>query len=836
MTDSNPTERFLSIFLQDWVEGNVRAVESYLREFPPELETVIRAALDNRPRQGESKSSQKPLAAEAGRQVGHYVIRKELGRGGQGIVFLAHDMRLGREVALKVLTSWGQAPPKVLSRFQREASIASKLEHPGICTVYETGEADGVPFLAMQYVRGESLSRKISAAALQTFADNKDFLNLEISCTEEIETELPTENPTSKSTNSRSTAPPIRQTIRVIEKTARALHAAHEIGIVHRDIKPGNIIVDAIGNPIILDFGLAREIDGDQASLTQTGDLFGTPAYMAPEQLMAKRIRVDRRADIWSLGVTLYERLSLARPFVAPTRESLFQAILTKEPPNLRKLNTDVPKDLKVIVGMAVEKDRDRRYATAQDFADDLRRFMEKKPIAARPIGLIGHLTRWGQRNPAVAVLALLLFVSMTAGLIRITSQNRQLQTKTNEAQLSLAELSQEQTRTAALLKHAEAVKDFLNDDLLGGASPLRGKKDVLARDLLDRAAQDIKKKFKDSPLIAADIRNTIGQTYLDLGLWSLAEPQLVQALEIRSKYLGREDPKTLNTMNNLGRAFEFTGKPEKALSLLREAFETSMRVQGKEHGDTIAFMMNVALLHQNQGRPEIAMPLYTEALEISRRTLGTEDRRTISILNNLGLLNKRHGKYDQAMPLYKEALQLCRKVHGPDHPYTLSTAHNLAVLHKVLGEPDLALPLYKEALEGSRRVRGARHPDTLASLYSTALLLRIMGRMDESQPLFEEGAQLYLEVHGADDLRTLQIQAGLGICLIKQKLYERAEKILLDVYQRRLKLLSPQHSTVHSSLRGLSTLYSEWGKPEEAASWQEKLPQQAGKTPEKKQ
>ena len=402
-------------------------------------------------------------------KIGPYAVVRELGRGGQGLVYLAEDTRLGRRVALKVLTSWGAATEQVVERFRREAAIASRLEHPGICTVYETGTAQGVPYMAMRLVEGESLSNRIASATADGVSEALSFIDLEDD--EEFE-DTEADAPTSD-TAAQTTQAEILRIAKLMEAAARALHSAHEAGVIHRDIKPGNIMITPEGDPVLLDFGLARESDGDQPALTQTGDIFGTPAYMAPEQLLAQRMQVDRRADVWALGVTLFECLCLKRPFEAPTRDGLYQQILHKDPPDLRKLNKSIPKDLAVIVQTATEKDRDRRYQTALDLAEDLRRFRSFEPIQAKPVSQLTKLVRWTQRNPAVATLTAALFLAMATGLIWIWSQNTALQAKTAEAEANAAEARKNLTdweRLADKQRLADLVHEA--DQQLWPASP----------------------------------------------------------------------------------------------------------------------------------------------------------------------------------------------------------------------------------------------------------------------------------------------------------------------------------------------------------------------------
>ncbi len=228
MTDTNPTDDFLSAYRRDFFEGSVQSPEHYHDQFPSVTLEVIRATLS------EAASDTAVFAIEAGaiQQVGPYRIIKELGRGGQGVVFLAEDTRLGRQVALKVLTSWSQASPKVIARFQREAAIASKLDHPGICTVYETGDANGAPFMAMRFVEGMSLSSKISTAATANTPADTSFIDLEhVSEEDLLEEEVGSEASSETSSGAHATHTAIEAVVHMIEKTARALHASHALSL-----------------------------------------------------------------------------------------------------------------------------------------------------------------------------------------------------------------------------------------------------------------------------------------------------------------------------------------------------------------------------------------------------------------------------------------------------------------------------------------------------------------------------------------------------------------------------------------------------------------------------
>ncbi|MHC4945188.1 MAG: protein kinase domain-containing protein [Planctomycetota bacterium] len=332
-------------------------------------------------------------------RIAHFRILEELGRGGQGAVYLAEDEKLNRQVALKVLTLGFGLTKERLQRFRREAEAASKLDHPGICSVFETGEASGFPYIAMRYVEGESLSKKVAKAC-------EDPTRFKGGIFDTTRLEKQTRKTDKDSTSTSSGSYPqdaVGVSVYCIEKTARAVHAAHESGIIHRDIKPGNIMVTSDGEPIILDFGLARIEESEGPTLTQSTDIFGTPAYMSPEQILGDKKRIGRQTDIYSLAATLMECLTLRPPFESPTRDGLYRAILYDDPPDPRERNSRVPSDLGVVLQTALAKNPDHRYQTVLDFAEELRRVRQREPILTRRAGPLLRLFRWSQRNPKLA-------------------------------------------------------------------------------------------------------------------------------------------------------------------------------------------------------------------------------------------------------------------------------------------------------------------------------------------------------------------------------------------------------------------------------------------------
>jgi len=333
-------------------------------------------------------------------RIGPYRLIRELGRGGQGVVHLADDTRLRRRVALKVRTRIvgdpidDEHPRELDARFRREAEILSRLDHPGICVVYEVGELGDSSYIAMRHVEGETLAKKIADARSAGRSAHPSAL-----------LDLP-------SSGRRATD----RVVELMEECARALHAAHEANIVHRDVKPSNIMVTPEGRPVLLDFGMARDFEPGASTLTVSGGLLGTPAYMSPEQLSRGGGSVDHRADVYALGVTMYECLTLVRPFDAPTREQLYRRILTEEPPSLLRFDPSIPRDVRVIVETALSKEPDRRYPTALDLAEDLRRARLREPIRARPAGFFVRCSQWVRRHPRPLAIGGIV-LALAAGL-----------------------------------------------------------------------------------------------------------------------------------------------------------------------------------------------------------------------------------------------------------------------------------------------------------------------------------------------------------------------------------------------------------------------------------
>jgi WD40 repeat protein len=326
-----------------------------------------------------------------------YEIEGELGHGGMGVVYKARQLRPPRPVALKLVRTGGQPTAQALDRFRREGEAVARLQHPNVVQIYEVGEHQGRPYLALEYVDGGSLAEKLAGAPQ-----------------------------------------PYREAASLVEALGRAMHAAHQRGVVHRDLKPANVLLTADGTPKITDFGLAKRLD-EEGAHTRTGVVMGTPSYMAPEQAAGRTKEVGPATDVYALGAILYEMLTGRPPFQAGSSEAVVRLVLSAEPAPPRRLRRHLPRDLQTICLTCLAKEPRHRYASALALAEDLRCYLDGRPIRRRPVGPVGRLWRWSRRNPLRALsggLALALLAAAAGGFLSYRHYRHEQRRREAEAAL----------------------------------------------------------------------------------------------------------------------------------------------------------------------------------------------------------------------------------------------------------------------------------------------------------------------------------------------------------------------------------------------------------------
>jgi len=603
------------------------------------------------------------------RVFGHYELLGELGRGGMGVVYRARQREANRVVALKVIRRDRlEALPRdtqtsAIDRFRHEAQAAAQLEHDNIVTVYEVGEIEGEHFFSMRYVEGRSLAEMLRQGPM----DN-------------------------------------RRAARYLEPVARAVHEAHQRGILHRDIKPQNILVDEkTDRALVADFGLAKLTEG-QEELTRAGEVMGTPSYMSPEQARDSA-RVTASTDIYALGATLYHMLTARPPFHAATPLETLRQVIDREPVPPRQLNHAIDRDLETICLKCLEKEPARRYPTAEALADDLKRYLQGQPISARPIGPAGRLWRWCRRNPVVAALLglavsflILALVATAVGYVKTSAALRQ-----SEANYQKAKQAVDEFFTTV------SEETLLNQP---GMQPVR-------RELLAKALpfyREFLAQQRDDPTV----RDELAATYFRVGLVTeaiespeKALPYYRRAIELQSQLL-REQPDRLSHLkalgdshNALGRVLVRLRKPHEAAAAYDEAIRLREKLveavpENLEYRRALAnAQMNRGLVEKEQGRLEQAQRWFDQAqqlrqavLEKSPEHLNTLRDRAVGYFNLAGLyLLRARADPAEAGPWITSAQQNLRaaardfEAFLSQQPNDLTNQHRLAVCCRLLAE-----------------------------------------------------------------------------------------------------------------------------------------------------
>jgi eukaryotic-like serine/threonine-protein kinase len=700
--------------------------------------------------------------------IGRYRILRLLGEGGMGMVYEAEQELPKRTVALKVIKS-GFGDRKLVQRFEHEALALGRLQHPGIAQIYEAGTAEygfgPQPYFAMEFIRGETLLEYANAHRLGVPAK-----------------------------------------LELMAKISETVHHAHQRGIIHRDLKPGNILVDETGQPKILDFGVARATDSDACATLQTGlgQMVGTLAYMSPEQVLADPLELDTRSDVYALGVILYELLAGCLPYrIGPHLHEAIRIIREEEPTRLSAIRGAYRGDIETIVAKTLEKDKARRYPSAAELAADIRRYLQDEPITARPASAAYQLRKFARRHKAVVLAVAAVFIVLMGGIVVST---------------------REAARANAESATARAISSFLQRDLLAQASAAnqsrpnaRPDPELKVRTALDRAAATIQGRFDRQPVVEAAIRATIGQTYMDLGLYPQAWTQLEHALDLQRRVLGAEHSDTLKTMSRLGYTASLQGDYPEAEALLSRALGIQRRVLGIDHPETLTTMDNLANVYLKQGKYAKAEGIDKQTLDIRRRVLGPDHSDTLQSRNNLANVYEKQAKYTQAEALDRETLDTRRRVLGPDHPDTLKSMNNLANVYAQEGDYAKAEALDSQALETKRRALGPEHPSTLTSMHNLAIVYYLEASYEQAEALQAQALAIQQHVLGPEHPDTQGSRDDLANNYLAEGKFPRAEPLHTENLEVRRRTLGPEHPMTLLSMQNLAGDYAAEGKYKEA-------------------
>jgi serine/threonine protein kinase/tetratricopeptide (TPR) repeat protein len=730
-----------------------------------EVEKLLRAqaaigSFHEAPRSALHATVEYSLTEGPGTVIGPYKLLEQIGEGGFGIVFMAEQQEpVRRQVALKVLKP-GMDTRQVIARFEVERQALAMMDDPNIARALDAGATEsGRPYFVMELVRGVPITE---------FCDKNRL------------------------------APEAR--LRLFTDVCRAIQHAHHKGVIHRDIKPTNVLVTLHdGKPVVklIDFGVAKATGQkltEQTLFTAYGQMVGTPAYMSPEQAQMSGLDIDTRSDVYALGVLLYELLTGTTPVEGKRLQEAGYAevqrlIREEEVPrpsarlsslggsatvlagdrglDVKRLAQLLAGDLDWVVMKALEKDRDRRYETPGSFAEDVERYLRREEVLARPPSMTYKLKKFVQRNRAAVLTAAVVAAALIGGTAVATWQA--VHATRAEAAARAATGAERRAKEEAQAREAEttAVLRFVENTLIAAARP-EGRPggfgpNVSLRKAVEAALPLVETSFRNEPLIEARLRLTLGASFTYLGERRKAAEQFEAARALYDRHRGPDHPDTLAAMNNLAQSYADLGRHADALRLHEQTLALLTAKLGPDHPDTWLSMNNLALTYTALGRHADAIKLCEEVLALRKARLGPDHPDTLVSMHNLALTYAALGRHADALRLYQETLALRQTKLGPDHPDTLATMNNLTTSYADLGRHADALKLQEQTLPLMKVKLGPGHPDTLATMHNLATSYTELGRHADAIGLYQETLALRELKLGPDHPDTLATMNNLA-------------------------------------------------------------------------
>ena len=759
-----------------------------------------------------SEANPVPLLKTAGALSatgGRFQVIRHHAQGGLGVVSVAHDGELNREVALKEIKAAYAHDGESRSRFLLEAEVTGGLEHPGIVPVYGLGQYDdGRPYYAMRFIQGDSLKEAVA------------------------EFHSPWTEWTESARNLR-----LRRLLQQFIDVCEAIHYAHARGVLHRDLKPANIMLGKYGETLVVDWGLARTAtsgpatapaassSGERAlrprlgsSVTQIGQAVGTPQYMSPEQALGQLDQLGPATDIYSLGATLYTIVTGQPPIVGQT----VQEVLTKVrqgrivPP--RQINPRIPRALEAITLRALALQPDHRYATAQALADDVEHWLADEAVEAYHEPLVARVRRGLRKRPMVtgSLLATLLVGLVALGIGSVVVGQKNFELSQSNASLVVARRAalNQKTQAERNAKVAEAERDRVRKamEFLVAAfrkpDPEQNGREIKAADLLLSAAEEARVTLADEPLMQSEILMAIRQTVHGLGLFVEALPLAQEAARIRERILGLDDPATLSANEELATALEAVGEIEQSVLLYEKTYRRTATALGAEHPKTLTAMGNLATAYQAAEQLDKAIPLLAESLRLKRIHLPLGDPEILTSIGNLAGAYSQARQFDKAIPLLEEVLPKLQQQLGRSHPHTLASLGNLANSYATVGKLDQALLLHQEGLQLKSERLGADHPDTLKAMFALGMAYDLARQPDKSIPLYEETLQKMQERLGADHDDTLGTMNNLAGAYFNRGQIAKALPLSEEILRLRRVKQGESHPATLKALNNLALAY----------------------------
>ena len=774
-----------------------------------------------------------------GTEIGPYVLVRQLGEGGMGVVYQAHQLRpIRRDVALKIIKP-GMDSKQIIVRFEGERQALAVMDHPNIARVFDAGTTDkGLPYFAMELVEGIQITR---------YCDSKRLT--------------------------------IRERLELFVPLCEAIQHAHQKGIIHRDIKPSNILVaEQEGKAVIkvIDFGLAKALGPQTNEATMVTSLWavvGTLEYMSPEQAELTRHDIDTRTDVYSLGAVLYELLAGTTPLehdsiAGRSYTETLQRIRQEESPlpseRLRRSATSVEvaarrqieparlpmllqRELDWIVMKAIEKERARRYGTPTELAADITRYLNDEPVLACPPNAVYRARKFVRRHRFGVALAIATALPLLALAISIPIQGQRV--------------LRERDKAIAAEKTARQVSSFLID-LFKVADPTKTGGAVTAREILDRGAQRVRTELDGQPLVQARLMETLGSVYDSIGLYDQAQSLLETSLATRRKLLGEDNLDTASSLAAVGNLWHDKGEFAKAKPMQEEVLRIREKLLGPDDPKVASTLHNLANTNVGLGNYAEAERLAGRALAIREKNLPPNDSDTVTSVNTLGAIAFRKGELTKARQLWERTLAMRESTLPADHPFLAGTLNNLALIRTETGDPAGARALLERVVAIQEKTLGPKHVDVAFSLnnlgdalmgsgdYAAALeryrraveivqasspnhpelgrflngvgwALLQTGQVEKARHAYQESFDLNQKTLGHDPGQLARAMVGLAICDERQKHYQQSA----ELFERALALCRNPDGTYQRwaayVLEPYAELLRDTGKTEKAREMQ---------------
>ncbi len=728
-------------------------------------------------------------------RIGPFKILQVLGEGGMGIVYEAEQTKpVRRRVAVKIIKA-GMDTKEVVARFEAERQALAVMDHPNIAKVLDAGETDtGRPYFVMELVRGVKLTEYCDANHLS-----------------------------------------IDDRLKLFITACQAVQHAHQKGVIHRDIKPSSVLVteqDGVPTPKVIDFGVAKAVGyqlTERTLVTMHGMAIGTPAYMSPEQAEMSQLDVDTRTDIYSLGVMLYELLVGRLPldptavgipaFIAqlvlrdtnhPTPSTYFSQLgheiqmiarLRRVDPNT--LKRELRGDLDWIIMKAMDKDRKRRYETANGLALDIQRHLNYEPILARPPNTTYRMSKFVRRNKVGVTAGTLVAASLVVGLAL--------------ASAGMVQARRAQTETAREAEAARQVSDFLVR-LFEVSNPSEALgNSITAREILDLGAAQIRDELTDQPVVQARLMGTMGYVYRALGLFDEGRPLLQQALALRERELGADHPDVARSLKELANLHRAVGNFDEAEPLLVRALAIEEEAYGPVHADVAETVNGLAALHWDQAQYSRAQPLFERFTAINEEIFGPMHEEVARGLSNLGGMLLSQRKLDEAEPPLRRALTIRENVLDPNHPDLAGSLNNLGALYWLQEKYAAAEPLYQRTREIFEQTLGPDHLSTGAILNNLGELNWALERYEQAVPLLLRALAIKEATLVPDHPSIANTLNALGNVQRDQGRYSEAEAKYRRSLGIRERALGPDAAEVAETLGDYAALLRKMARVDEA-------------------